>query len=104
MKQDAPFAHRAAAAITISIIFDVLDYLAAPLFDAPIIGDVLDVIVTTLLYSITKSKASTAVNITKLTPGIGIFVPTYTLSTLLWISRELKKENKIKLKKMVYCS
>jgi len=31
-----------------------------------------------------------------LIPVIGDFVPTYTLSTLLWISRELKKRNKIK--------
>ena len=62
-KQDIPFIHKAAAAMTISVIADALDYFAAPLFDIPVIGD---------------------------------FVPTYTLSTLLWISRELKRRNKVK--------
>ena len=96
MKEEAPFIHKAATAMTISVIADALDYFAAPLFDVPVIGDVFDVITTSLLYSITKSKASTAINTIELIPVIGDFVPTYTLSTLLWISRELKKRNKMK--------
>jgi hypothetical protein len=96
MKEETPFIHNAAAAMAISIIADALDYFAAPLFDVPVIGDVFDVITTSLLYSITKSKVSTAINTIELIPVIGDFVPTYTLSTLLWISRELKKQNKIK--------
>ena len=63
MKEEAPFIHKAATAMTISVIADALDYFAAPLFDVPVIGDL---------------------------------IPTYTLSTLLWISRELKKRNKMK--------
>jgi hypothetical protein len=95
-KQDTPFIHKAAAAMTISVVADALDYFAAPLFDIPVIGDVFDVITTSLLYSITKSKISTAINTIELIPVIGDFVPTYTLSTLLWISRELKRRNKVK--------
>jgi hypothetical protein len=36
----------AAVALGISIISDALDYLAAPLFSTPVIGDVFDVITT----------------------------------------------------------
>ena len=96
IKEDAPFIHKAAAAMTISVIADALDYFAAPLFDVPVIGDIFDVITTSLLYSITKSKVSTAINTIELIPVIGDLVPTYTLSTLLWISRELKKQTKMK--------
>ena len=85
-----------AAAMAISVIADVLDYLGAPLFDMPVIGDVFDVFTTSLLYSITKSKVSTAINTIELIPVIGDLIPTYTISTLLWISRESKKQNKMK--------
>jgi hypothetical protein len=95
-KRDKLFTYKAAAAMTISLAADALDYFAAPLFDVPVIGDVFDVITTSLLYSITKSKVSTALNTIELIPVIGDFVPTYTLSTLLWILRELKKRNKVK--------
>ena len=95
-KQDTPFIHKAVAAMTISVVVDALDYFAAPLFDIPVIGDVFDVITTSLLYSITKSKISTAINTIELIPVIGDFVPTYTLSTLLWVSRELKRRNRVK--------
>lgn len=96
MKEETSFIYKAASAMAISVIVDALDYFAAPLFDVPVVGDVFDVITTSLLYSITKSKVSTAINTIELIPVIGDFVPTYTLSTLLWISRELKKQNKIK--------
>jgi hypothetical protein len=62
----------------------------------PVIGDVFDVFTTSLLYSITKSKVSTAINTIELIPVIGDLIPTYTISTLLWISRESKKQNKMK--------
>src|SRR4051794_8276453 len=94
LKEDKRLIHKVAAAMTISVIADALDYIAAPLFDVPVIGDVFDVITTSLLYSITNSKVSTAINTIELLPFIGDFVPTYTLSTLLWISRELRR-NKI---------
>src|SRR5205085_10250346 len=91
-----PLVHKAIAALAISIVSDALDYFAAPLFDIPVIGDVFDVITTSLLYSITKSKVSTAINTIEFIPIIGDFIPTYTISTLLWISREYKKQNKVK--------
>ena len=96
IREGAPFIHKAAAAMTISVIADALDYFAAPLFDMPVIGDIFDVFTTSLLYSITKSKVSTAINTIELIPIIGDFIPTYTISTLLWISREYKKQNKVK--------
>jgi len=93
LKEETPFVHKAIAALAISIVSDALDYFAAPLFDIPVIGDVFDVI-TSLLYSITRSKVSTAINTIEFIPIIGDFIPIYTISTLLWISRESKKENK----------
>jgi len=49
---------RMASALTISILADLLDYLAAPVLGMPIIGDMFGYIVTSFLYSITKSKVS----------------------------------------------
>ena len=94
LKEETPFVHKAIAALAISIVSDALDYFAAPLFDIPVIGDIFDVITTSLLYSITRSKVSTAINTIEFIPIIGDFIPIYTISTLLWISRESKKENK----------
>lgn len=96
IREGAPFIHKAAAAMTISVIADALDYFAAPLFNMPVIGDVFDVFTTSLLYSITKSKVSTAINTIELIPVIGDLIPTYTISTLLWISRESRRQNKVK--------
>jgi hypothetical protein len=97
-KEDASFSRRAFTALGISIIADGLDYFAAPLFSTPLIGDVFDTVVTSLLYSITKSKLSTAINLIEFIPFVGDFIPVYTLSTLVWISKELKNSSKIKYK------
>jgi hypothetical protein len=78
---------KAALALGISIIADALDYIAAPLFSTPIIGDVFDVITTGLLYSITKSKVSVIMNLAEFIPFVD-FLPVYTASTLIWIMRE----------------
>ncbi len=90
-KGEVSFTRRAISALGISIVADALDYIAAPIFDAPILGDVFDVFVTGLLYSITRSKISTALNTIEFIPFVGDFIPTYTLSTLMWIVREQKK-------------
>jgi hypothetical protein len=45
-------------ALAISIMADVLDYGASPSFGMPIIGDIFDLVVISMLYSITKSKVS----------------------------------------------
>ena len=83
----------AALALGISIIADALDYLVAPLFSIPIIGDVFDVITTGLLYSITKSKVAVIMNLAEFIPFVGDFLPVYTVSTLVWILREYGYES-----------
>jgi hypothetical protein len=91
IKNNGSFGSRAITALGVSIIADALDYFAAPLFGSPIIGDIFDSFVTSLLYSITKSKSATAINLIEFIPIVGDFVPVYTLSTLYWISKELRK-------------
>lgn len=83
----------AALALGISVMADALDYVAAPLFSTPIIGDVFDVITTGLLYSITKSKVSVIMNLAEFIPFVGDFLPVYTVSTLVWIMREYGYES-----------
>ncbi len=76
-----------ALALTISIVADLLDYTAAPLLGMPIIGDVFDLIVMSMLYSITKSKVLFIMNLAEFIP-LGDFLPVYTASTIIWILRE----------------
>ena len=75
-------------ALGISIVADILDYLAAPIFGVPIIGDAFDVIVSGLLYGITRSKVSLIINLAEFIPFLGDFLSVYTVSTLIWIVRE----------------
>jgi predicted membrane protein len=82
------FKFKVASALAISLIADALDYFAAPLFGVPLVGDVFDAIVVSILFNITKSKMSAAINMIEFIPIIGDFIPVYTLSTLLWISKE----------------
>jgi hypothetical protein len=91
VKNYGSFGSRAMTALGVSIIADALDYFAAPLFSSPIIGDIFDSIITSILYSITKSKSATAINLIEFIPFVGDFIPVYTLSTLYWISKELRK-------------
>ena len=91
VKNEGSFGSRAITALGVSLIADALDYFAAPLFSSPIIGDIFDSIITSILYSITKSKSATAINLIEFIPFVGDFVPVYTLSTLHWISKELRK-------------
>jgi hypothetical protein len=82
------FKFKAASALGISVIADALDYFAAPFFGLPVVGDIFDAIVVSILFSITKSKMSAAINMIEFIPVVGDFIPVYTLSTLLWISKE----------------
>jgi hypothetical protein len=91
VKEGTSFRGKALTALGISVAADALDYFAAPIFSTPIIGDIFDSFVTSLLYSITKSKLSTAVNMAEFIPFVGDLLPVYTLSTLMWISKESKK-------------
>ena len=87
-------------ALGISIMADILDYLAAPIFGVPILGDIFDVIVTGLLYSITKSKVSVIMNLAEFIPFIGDFLPVYTMSTIMWITREQKFDKLLTVRKI----
>lgn len=91
-KKNKPTFRTAALALGISIVADALDYLAAPLFSIPVIGDMFDVITTGLLYSITKSKVSVIMNLAEFIPFVD-FLPVYTVSTLIWIMREYGYES-----------
>ena len=82
---------KAAAALGISIIADGLDYVGAPIFSMPVIGDIADLIVTGLLYRITRSKVSVFINAIEFIPFVGDIIPTYTISTLMWVIRESQK-------------
>ena len=82
VKNDGSFGSRAMTALGVSIIADAL---------VSILGDIFDSIIPSILYSITKSKSATAINLIEFIPFVGDFVPVYTLSTLYWISKELRK-------------
>ncbi|MDQ3727425.1 MAG: hypothetical protein M3307_04225 [Thermoproteota archaeon] len=90
-QSDLPFEIRATAALGISVVADALDYIGAPLFALPIVGDVADAIVMALLYHLTGSKTSAAISTIEFIPVIGDMIPAYTISTLLWILRESGK-------------
>ncbi|MDQ3853301.1 MAG: hypothetical protein M3299_10755 [Thermoproteota archaeon] len=90
-QSDLSFEIRATAALGISVVADALDYIGAPIFALPIVGDVADAIVMALLYRLTGSKTSTAISSIEFIPVIGDMIPAYTISTLLWILRESHK-------------
>jgi hypothetical protein len=87
-RSDLSFEVRATTALGISLIVDALDYIGAPIFALPVVGDVVDAAVMAILYRLTGSKTSTAINSLEFIPVIGDMIPAYTISTLLWILRE----------------
>jgi hypothetical protein len=93
-RSSSVFKLRVTSALVVSIVADALDYFAAPLFGIPVLGDVFDAIIVSLLYNITKSKMSTAVNMIEFIPFVGDYIPVYTISTLMWIAKELKSNRK----------
>ena len=90
-----------ALALGISLVADLLDYLAAPIFGVPIIGDVFDVIVSGLLFSITRSKVLLVMNLAEFIPFLGDFLPVYTISTLIWVLRAQEESKLVLLKRVV---
>src|SRR5262245_46972935 len=93
-QSDQSFGARATAALGISIVVDALDYLGAPIFAIPVVEDIVDATVITILYRLTGSKTSTAINSIELIPFIGDMIPAYTLSTLLWILKESSRKRR----------
>jgi len=89
---EASFKFRAISALGVSLVADLLDYIAAPIFDMPLLGDILDAITISLLFRITQSKVSTAVNTIEFIPFVGDMIPVYTFSTILWIVSEWRKQ------------
>jgi hypothetical protein len=87
-------------ALGISIVADILDFLAAPIFGIPILGDIFDVIVTSLLYLITRSKVSVVMNLAEFIPFLGDFLPVYTVSTILWIARDQEFDKLLTIRKI----
>jgi hypothetical protein len=89
------FIWRAFVAITISVIADILDFVEGPILSIPPIGDIPNAIVTGILYAITRKKKSVAINFIKFIPVIGDFIPTYTITTLMWIYTESKNRTTV---------
>ena len=87
-------------ALGISIVADILDFLAAPIFGIPILGDIFDAIVTSLLYLITRSKVSVVMNLAEFIPFLGDFLPVYTVSTILWIARDQEFDKLLTIRKI----
>jgi hypothetical protein len=82
---------RALFALVISIIADILDFIGEPILSFPLIGDIPKAFVTGLLFAVTRNKRSAAINLIKFIPIIGDFIPTYTITTLMWIHKEVRK-------------
>jgi hypothetical protein len=83
------FKRKALTALGISVAADILDYIAAPIFAVPLIGDAFDALTIALLYNVTKSKFSATLNMMEFIPVIGDLLPVYTFSTLAWIIKEV---------------
>ena len=87
------FVWRALSALGISLIADALDFIEGPILTIPPIGDIPNAIITGLLFAITRNKRSAAINLIKFIPIIGDYIPTYTITTLMWIYSEWNKKN-----------
>jgi hypothetical protein len=93
-RSDLSFQIRATTALGISIVVDALDYIGAPIFAFPVVGDVVDAAVMAILYRLTGSRTSTAINFIEFIPFVGDMIPAYTISTLIWILRESSHSGK----------
>jgi hypothetical protein len=99
-----PLGIRAVSALGVSVIADALDYVGAPIFALPVIGDIADGIVMAMLYRLTGSKKSALIHAIEFIPFVGDYVPTYTITTIVWILRELRKRDTAKSPKQTATS
>ena len=83
---------RAATALVLSVVADVMEFLEIPLLAVPFIGEIPTVAVGGALFAITRNKRSAALNLIKLIPVLGSIVPIYTITTLIWIYSESRKQ------------
>ena len=84
---------RMLVALGLSVIADIMEFLEVPVFALPIIGDIPNAAIIGSLYAITRNKKSTALNLIKFIPVLGSIIPVYTITTLLWIYSELRRQN-----------
>ena len=89
------FLSRALLALGLSVIADVVDFIGGPILIIPPVGDIPNALVTGLLFAITRNKRSAAINLIKFIPIVGDYVPTYTITTLMWIYTEWSKKNEV---------
>ena len=89
------FLSRALLALGISVIADVVDFIGGPILTIPPIGDIPNALVTGLLFAITRNKRSAAINLIKFIPIVGDYIPTYTITTFMWIYTEWSKKNEV---------
>jgi hypothetical protein len=90
------FKFRTSIVLSLSIMADVLDFVGGPILGIPPIGDIPNAIITGILYILTGSKKSAAINSIKFIPFIGDFIPVYTLSSIMWVYMESRKRMVIK--------
>jgi hypothetical protein len=93
--QKISFIWQALSALGISVIADVLDFIEGPILSIPPIGDIPNAIIAGLLFAITRNKRSAAINLIKFIPFIGDIIPTFTITTLIWIYTESNKKSKM---------
>lgn len=93
--QKISFIWQALCALGISVIADALDFIEGPILSIPPIGDIPNAIIAGLLFAITRNKRSAAINLIKFIPFIGNFIPTFTITTLIWIYTESNKKSKM---------
>jgi predicted membrane protein len=84
---------RAFTALALSVVADAMEFLEIPLFAIPVIGEVPNAVIVGALYTITRNKKSTALNLIKFIPVLGSIIPVYTITALMWIYTESRKQN-----------
>jgi hypothetical protein len=76
-RSSSVFKLRATSALVVSVVADALDYIAAPLFGFPVLGDIFDAVIVSLLYNITKSKYLQLVNMIEFIPLLRLYTSIY---------------------------
>jgi hypothetical protein len=73
----------------------VIDFIGGPILTILPLGDIPNALVTGLLFAITRNKKSAAINLIKFIPIVDDYIPTSTITTLMWIYTEWSKKNNV---------
>lgn len=84
---------KAFTALGLSVVADTMEFLEIPLFAIPVIGDIPNAAIVSALYTITRNKKSTALNLIKFIPVVGSIIPVYTITTLMWMYAESRRQD-----------